>query len=461
MRARTARKIVAILVSLSCLILLVSGAKSLLFNKNTTALNVVDDRKANSNQAGEKQTNSSAAKGDVLNKQVAQGAEIDATQATDKVGQFLAWPTSSVIDEIRKIDMKAYRGRGKKNQPLKGISVFLMLPPDGVVSMQTAPQHVPKQTENQSSTTEPQTTSTTTTATPTDVLNDFELSTNTQDNYRNSQDVANKTVEGQVAPTGVNGSKDLTMTQVEDVVTTEISVCASVANKTKALLEEMGATVKVIGDFEQAFTDKNKAAQLGSHIITDFANIARQSGLDISRINQLKPALNEWESGISVSEAGKKFYADMGVTKDQRLLLDIEKQYPDYVVIDFSTYDNNSEARGISVSWLGQAGSAGIAQYDAKKPQLQPLYNGYVADRREKLAQAVGKSISSLLPDLASDNTVAERQSELSTFNNLPMINVVLGRLSNPIDGKILVNFTNRDVIAEAISTAIYQYYCE
>ncbi len=284
-------------------------------------------------------------------------------------------------------------------------------------------------------------------------------SANKQADSNSTTPTTQKLVERLIDEKTGETSLDPTATKAGDVTVSEISVSANVARETKERLEALGAKVVVIGGTSKAMTEQQRAAAVGSAVLADFTERLRQAGISSERINQIKEKLVKAESYNIDPEELASLFPEVGVSQDLRLLLDIERQYKNYLCIEFSVLDGNVEERASRIVWAGNSSDNGAQTVVESEPNQQPVYPSYVEQERQRLATKAGNNLGGLLPDMKSDNMVQQKLGNFTRYTNLNSIDVVLGRLTNPIDGKILASTENCAVIAEALANSVFEFY--
>ena len=165
------------------------------------------------------------------------------------------------------------------------------------------------------------------------------------------------------------------------------------------------------------------------------------------------------------SQVVDQFFPKVGVSVDQRLLLDVERQYTDRIFINLQYGSTESDdISGSRVIFLGNETAAIGAQAEAitEDSPEKPAYVGYLTDGRSRYANLTEKNISQLIPGLAysSEGAVSEQIVPALRLINLTSIEIEIGQKERTFDLQILNSSEQQKIFAEAISNACYEYFC-
>ena len=181
------------------------------------------------------------------------------------------------------------------------------------------------------------------------------------------------------------------------------------------------------------------------------------------RLESLIEPLKTVQSSSDNQQAIDGFFPNIGVSKDQRLLLDVERQYTDRIFINIQ-YGESEEISGSRVFYLGNE----TAAIGAKSETInagnteKPAYIGYLIEDRKRFANLSEKNISQLIPGLAynGEEAVVEQIIPSLRLINLTSLEIEIGQKNNNFDLQILNSAEQQKIFAEAITNACYEFYC-
>lgn len=349
--------------------------------------------------------------------------EIRAEDAMLNERQVISWPYDSSVHVFHQPNLQMYRGLARDTAALKGITV--------VLDISEAEPEAKTSAETES-----------TTAVPT---GEGETVDSNATQPPEDPETGESTTEGKpLRPTSAGS----------------LEILRGVRAATKQRLEDLGADVIVVE--REGRDDVQQAAQIGKKLLSEFTGELRTQNFVSTRIEQLKPKLEARLDGKAEADPSHPIFPLNGVSADLRLLLDVERQYTDYLYITLKIGDEDAQVGGIRVNYLGnQAAQIGALSYDPDNPQEQPAYIAYNTTARYRLAALLERNFSGLIPDLVNvEEPVREKIMVLPRLTNLTHVEIEIGQKNHPNDIKLLEQEAQRQVVAEAITNACYEFYC-
>lgn len=340
--------------------------------------------------------------------------EIDQTSKNNR--NVWAWPYDSAVPVYHTANLDIYQDRAKDESTLEGITVYLSLDPIEIM---------PTMKEN---------------------------------SQANDQDSPEENTE--------DGSDDQEIATIPNVLINEQDlqdVLENILNYTKESLESLGAEV-ILLDFAY-YSDMQKAAFVGQDIIEDFKDELSEQNFKSERLSELLGPLKDIKNSPDNLEVVNQFFPQIGVSADQRLLLDVERQYTDRLFINLK-YGNSEddEITGSLVQYLGNESAAIGAQTDtiSQDSLEKPAYLGYATDDRLRFSELMEKNISQLIPGLSYSGNSGSQEKLIPSLRliNLNSLEIEIGQKNHNFDLQILNSTEQQKVFAEAISNATYEFYC-
>lgn len=239
-------------------------------------------------------------------------------------------------------------------------------------------------------------------------------------------------------------------------------ILENIQKATQENLEALGAQVVLLDTKYQQ--DTQKAAFIGQAVLQDFLTELKEQNFKSDRLEKLLPSLQSIASSNHDAAATKTFFPEIGVSADQRLLLDVERQYTDRIFINLKFGQSDAEITGSLVEYLGNQSAAIGAQGDqiTEDSNEKPAYIAYDSENRQRLAELTEKNISQLIPGLAysGDKGVAEKVLPSLRLMNLNSMEIEVGQQNQSFDLQILNSAEQQKIFAEAIGNACYEFYC-
>lgn len=228
--------------------------------------------------------------------------------------------------------------------------------------------------------------------------------------------------------------------------------------QTKNNLESIGATVIIL---DQAIDDDlQKAAFVGKDILEDFIEELSEQKFKSDTLDLLIEPLKSIQS----SPENQTFFADVGVSSEHRLLLDVERQYSDRLYINIRFGESENIESGSLVRYFGNQSASIGAQGDTLSAESseKPAYIAYDTENRQRLANLANKNINQLLPGLNSDLEEGIKEDIIPCLRliNLNSMDITIGQKGEIYDMQILTSEEQQKILAEAISNACFEYYC-
>lgn len=343
--------------------------------------------------------------------------EMNISDTTKNNRDVWSWPYDSAVPVYHHANLDIYQGRIKEDTTLEGITIYLSM--DSIAD-QTSLNETQSETEEE-------------TAPDQDI----------------DQDLEDTTIFETLPNIFVDD---------EDMQT----ILENITQYTKESFEALGAEVVVIDS--RYSSDLSKAAFVGLDILEDFSDELAEQNFKSERLDKLRDPLQEIQNSDQ-PQSGNSFFSEIGVSKDQRLLLDVERQYTDRIFINLQFGKAESEEiSGSRVKFLGNETSAIGAQIDEindESPE-KPAYVGYATEDRNRYAKLTEKNISQLLPGLtySGDEAIVEQILPSLRLINLTSVDIEIGQKNRSFDLQILKSVEQQKIIAEAISNACYEFYC-
>lgn len=254
-----------------------------------------------------------------------------------------------------------------------------------------------------------------------------------------------------------------------DPIAIESEINLAVAQKTRAELEALGATVILIRDADVWQSIFYRIAWTGRYLAEQFLDELADAGFQSGRIETLMPLLDQVMQINSDSDesGGRGLMSGEGAREELRLLLDLQAQYEDvlYLSIHCNALDDDSTVRGLQVFYL--TGETAYARenelaVDRGLANAAPVYRMYQDESRRRLAGLVQESVLGRLPSLKYEgqkSLIDENYAVLRELN-LASVLIELGFISNAQDRTLLTDAASQQQMAAGIASAVYHYYC-
>ncbi|HHT25596.1 MAG TPA: hypothetical protein GXZ76_08830 [Clostridiaceae bacterium] len=434
MSQKTALKTVGILVLISVLVLTINAILVKKypdkFGVNKNLQQVADTDSKNKIKADELPIN-----------------EMDMANTTKNNRNVWSWPYDSAVPVYHHANLDIYSGKTKEEGTLNGITVYLAMDPIVENSVADSPG-VSDPISNNSSGNE-----------QTDALSD--------DDFTGSQGAGIENLIGESAKSAqATEDSGISIETIPNALIAKNGLQTNLDNilqYTKESFISLGAEVIILDKKYQ--TDMQKAAFIGQDILQDFFAELAEQNFKSERLEGLIEPLKTIQNSPENQQVINDFFPNIGVSKDQRLLLDVERQYTDRIFINIRYGESElEEISGSRVFYLGNETAAIGAKsetIDAKSTE-KPAYIGYLIEDRRRFAGLSEKNISQLIPGLAynSEEAVVEQIIPSLRLINLTSLEIEIGQKKNKFDLQILNSVEQQKIFAEAIANACYEFYC-
>ncbi len=245
----------------------------------------------------------------------------------------------------------------------------------------------------------------------------------------------------------------------------EKTVTLSVAQKTKAALEAQGATVLMTREDDAWVSLYRRVAWVSQVLLDRFTEELSWAGRSSDLPDLLHPLL---EVVIDINsdradDGGRGLYLGGGVSVEQRLLMDLQRQYPDVLFLSLhcNAFPDDPACRGLQVYYLTTEDVIHYEQGYAIDPALRAHYTFYDDQGRLRLAQTVHDTILDRLPELAFTGHQAVLPGNYAVLRELNITGVLveMGYVTNQADRRLLTGETSQQLLAQALAEAIVAYY--
>ncbi len=418
MSQKKALKIIGILFLVSVIAL---SVKSLLSRKYPEKFDAKAKYENAQHEAENQQREDAAATADELPIN-----EMQITQTTKNNRNIWSWPYDSTVPIYHNVNLDLYQNKIKDETSLQNITVYLSVSADQMKSsarVEDNSDQTENQTENSEHETEP-------------------------DSAENADNLAEQ--------------QEMTLSLEQMNETDYQKVLENIQKYTKESLESLGAKVVLLDTrYNQ---DTQKAAFVGEDILQDFLTELKEQNFKSDRLESLLSPLQAIQNSSHDATMTKTLFPEIGVSTEQRLLLDVERQYTDRIFINLKFGQSESEITGSLVEYLGNQSAAIGAQGDniIENSDEKPAYIAYNSENRQRLAELMEKNISQLIPGLAysGEKGVAEKVLPSLRLMNLNSLEIEVGQQNQSFDLQILTSEEQQKIFAEAISNACYEFYC-
>lgn len=358
-----------------------------------------------------------------------------------------SWPYDSAVPVYHHANLDIYSGKTKEEGALEGITVYLSM--DSIIEDAEADSLSRDDiiSENNS---------------------ESEESDNSSDDYFNDTEGAG--IENLIGtiPESVETMEDsgVSIETIPNALIDKKSLQTNLDNilqYTKDSFTSLGAEVIIIDKKYQ--TDTQKAAFVGQDILQDFFAELAEQNFKSERLEGLIEPLKTIQNSPENQQVVNDFFPNVGVSGDQRLLLDVERQYTDRIFVNIQYGESESEeVSGSRIFYLGNETAAIGAKSETIDAEgiEKPAYIGYLIEDRKRFAGLSEKNISQLIPGLAynGEDAVVEQIIPSLRLINLTSIEIEIGQKKNNFDLQILNSIEQQQILAEAITNACYEFYC-
>ncbi|MEA4890555.1 MAG: N-acetylmuramoyl-L-alanine amidase [Clostridiaceae bacterium] len=249
----------------------------------------------------------------------------------------------------------------------------------------------------------------------------------------------------------------------------EKTVTLAVGLKTRTALEKLGATVIMTRENDDWVSLYKRIGLTGETILNRYKAELPAAGRKSGKIDHLQPLLDTVINinSDAADSGGRGIFKGIGAIEDQRLIMDIESQYPDALFISMhcNALENDTNCSGLQVYYESSDKVYAVESETAKysDPQANPPgYTLYDDEGRLRLATAIHDSIISELPELNyhGEQSVLDGDYAVLRETNLTNILIEMGFITNDEDRKLLQTASSQQQIADAVAQAVFSYYC-
>lgn len=256
---------------------------------------------------------------------------------------------------------------------------------------------------------------------------------------------------------------------------TEKELNLPIALKTKAALEQLGARVIMTRAADTWSSLYQRVALAGNASLEQWVQASANSGADATWINPLIENLQKIYdiNEDTVASGGRGFFQGMGVTPEVRTLFDAQAQTPNIIYI--SIHCNSSEFHPDSAQGLQVYYCTNDSMYTAENTSIttrpddpdiipfNPNYQLYNDQAREKLAQEIFVATTRKVPALHNAEVAGVRTGNYAFIREMNISSILLecGYMSHPGDLAILQEEANQQKLADGITEAVYNYFCQ
>ncbi len=250
----------------------------------------------------------------------------------------------------------------------------------------------------------------------------------------------------------------------------EKDITLQVALKTRTLLENLGAEVVMTRENDAWYSINSRVALVGIEILDKFTAELPLQGYETDAIDHLKPAL---ESMIQINSdaldsGGRGIMQGVGVNKDVRLLLDIERQYNDVLFISLhcNALEGEDSVRGIQVYYQSNESTYKEENSSVKFEDSMtnsPAYTLFNDDARLKLATLLRDNLLVQQPGMKYEGKLDIHQANYGVLREQNLVGalVEMGFITNAADRQIMQDPAGQQSIAQAVADSVYAYYCQ
>lgn len=249
----------------------------------------------------------------------------------------------------------------------------------------------------------------------------------------------------------------------------EKTITLEVARKLADQLEDLGASVLLTREDDAWRSVYYRIALASQTVLDGFIAGLADRGRTASGVNNLTEQLTEIMTinNDSASSGGRGIMNGLGAGASQRLLMDINYQFPEVLLVSLhcNALANNESVSGTQVFYQTSDQSYAIQNSSVRNQDPlanAPVYMMYRDKERRRLANLIHGEIVGSLPSLLfQGEAVQDSDYAILRELNLTSVMVELGFVSNASDRQILTSQLDQSTIATAMSRAIYRFYCE
>ncbi|NLJ70853.1 MAG: hypothetical protein GX328_05255 [Clostridiaceae bacterium] len=362
--------------------------------------------------------------------------EMEIVNTTKNNRDVWSWPYDSAVPVYHHANLDIYSGKTKEEGTLNGITVYLAMDPIVETNVD-------------------------------DTISDDSSESDQEDAFNEPERAGIEDLIGQSSePEEIMDDSEIIIETIPNALINKDGLQTNLDNilqYTKESFISLGAEVVILNKKYQ--TDTQKAAFIGQDILQDFLDELAEQNFKSERLEGLIEPLKTIQNSPDNQQAINDFFPGIGVSKDQRLLLDVERQYTDRIFINIQYGESEfAEISGSRVFYLGNETAVIGSKAEAMTAESteKPAYIGYLIEDRKRFANLSEKNISQLIPGLAynGEEAVGEQIIPSLRLINLTSLEIEIGQKNNTFDIQILNSSEQQKIFAEAITNACYEYYC-
>jgi N-acetylmuramoyl-L-alanine amidase len=252
-------------------------------------------------------------------------------------------------------------------------------------------------------------------------------------------------------------------------IVSEAKINLAVAEKTRDALEQLGATVHLIREDDRWLSIFYRIAFASRELIEQFTAQLSSKAYTSDAIDALTESMDAIMIANSDFESagGRGIMSGVGASRELKLLLDLEHQFPDvlYLSIHCNSLEDNDPTGGLQVFYLGREQAYAAENKMAESQGLKnspPVYQMYRDEARRRLASLVKARMLSAVPQLTYHGEADLIEENFAVLREINVTNVLieLGFISSPVDRPILRSSDYQQKLAEAIADAVFAFYC-
>jgi len=245
----------------------------------------------------------------------------------------------------------------------------------------------------------------------------------------------------------------------------EKHVVLTVALRTKAVLEGLGAKVVMTRSDDSWISLYNRVAQVAQFVLGRHATWLEASGsrgwpdaAETWRLARLVQICID-ENSDYLKGSGLGPFKGYGVTPEVRQIFDLERQHADVVFVSLHCNANdNAAAQGLSVLYT----SNHKVYREERSKGGTPVYRFYDDESRMRLAQDLFDAIVAREPGLSSNGWMAptfDQNLAVLREENLVGVLVEMGFVTNDRDRKVLLSDAGVEHIAHGLADGLIDYF--
>lgn len=355
-----------------------------------------------------------------------------------------AWPYDSAVPVYHNVQLDLYQNRIKDENSLKGITVYLAI--DSLTNIDTESKGSQTGSGHQENNT-----------------SDLQFSSLEELNEKQTHPLDSQAADQAEAKVAEEKGQETDFSDLGQVSDKDLQkILESISLYCSKSLEALGANVVVLDS--QLSQATQKAAFVGHSVLSDFLAELTEQKFTSKPLEKLLSPLESIQHVSGTSDQVQQMFPDIGVSKNQRLLLDVERQYNDRIFLNLKFGQDKSEKTGSLVKYLaGQSAAIGAQTSSMTETTAEkPAYIAYDTDGRLELAELMSKNIGQLIPALkySGEDGVQEQIVPCLRLINLNSLEIEISSKNQIYDLQILLSEEQHRVYAEAISNAVYEFYC-